>query len=288
MGDQSVRSMQSELYQRLSASEQQLASLRDELEHTHRLATLGTLTAGIAHEINNVLTPILSYAQLAKSHPEDRDLQCKANERTIAGIRTIADIITAMLGFAGTTQSQSNEADVAKVFDAAMACIGRDPARDGVRLTTQIPPGLLVAIQPLSLQQVFVNMVLNALHAMSPRGGDLRISAFARPNGSVTITIADTGPGIPHEIADRLFDPFVSTRMKDGKVGVNGCENGAKNGRSEANVGRSREIGGSGLGLTVCKRLVEGAGGTISVASSPGQGATFTVQLAGAGEARVG
>ena len=238
--------------------EAQLAALQQELDHAHQLATLGTLTAGIAHEINNILTPVLAYAQLARANPADRALGQKALERAIAGVESASRITEAVLGFAHRGE-QPECADVGEVLEASLACIGRDPARDGIDLSVRVACGLSVRIRPLALQQVLMNLVINAGNAMAGQGGRITIEAVQRPEGNATIVVADTGPGIPEELLARLFDPFVS---------------GAK--RPQVNGPR---LGGSGLGLAVCRRLIETAGGTIDVASVTGEGATFTIRL---------
>lgn len=239
-----------------------LAALRDELEHTYRLATLGTLAAGISHEINNILTPVLAYAQLASNNTSDRQLQAKALEKTIRGVQTATQITQAMLGFAGSP----DEPDCACVLDvvrSALDCIGRDPAKDGIRLALNIHPETCVRMRPLALQQVLINLILNACAAMGTRGGELSISAVERSDNSTTIRIADNGPGIPAEIAGRLFEPFASSSRK-GHAAASRTTN---------------QRAGSGLGLSICKRLVEAASGTISATSSPGKGTIFSLVL---------
>jgi signal transduction histidine kinase len=249
-------SVEQDLRTRLERAQTELDSVRRELEHAHALATLGTLTAGIAHEINNILTPVLAYAQLARSTPQDHALCTKAIDRAIAGAESASRITEAVLGFARGDDGGC-EAEVDAVVDAALACVGRDPARDGVRVATSLESGLTVRIRPLALQQVLLNLIINAIRAMrQTSGGDLRITARAAEGGSATITITDTGPGIPREIAGRAFEPFVT-----GHPGSNGTRSG------------------SGLGLAVSKRLIESAGGTISVESQPGHGASFTIAL---------
>ncbi len=96
------RSAETDVLDRLAKAEEELAALRRELDHSHQLATLGTLTAGIAHEINNILTPVLAYAQLARSNPHDAGLRAKALDRAVAGVESASRITEAVLGFART------------------------------------------------------------------------------------------------------------------------------------------------------------------------------------------
>jgi two-component system C4-dicarboxylate transport sensor histidine kinase DctB len=252
---------------RLAKAEADLESLRRELDHTHQLATLGTLTAGIAHEVNNILTPILAYAQMAKGNPNDAELQAKAVDRAIAGVQAASRIIEAVLGFA-RAEEDSGPANIYNVIEASLACLGRAPERDGVFLLVEADAEAHVRIEPLALQQVLLNLMLNALTALHGHRGELRIDVLEGSDGMTRIRVADNGPGIPPSVAPSLFEPFVTTRPKQGTDNRTG--------------GR----GGSGLGLAVCKRLIEEAGGTIEVGPAwfesqnpAGPGATFTITL---------
>jgi two-component system NtrC family sensor kinase len=248
----------------LHAAESALGSVKADLEHTHRLATLGLMAAGVAHEINNILTPVLAYAQLASSNPADSALQAKALDKAIRGVETATRITQAMLGFAGAAPrgGESQSASISQVLRSTLDCMGRDPAKDRIRMAVKIHPDASVRIPPLALQQVLLNVILNACSAMRKRGGDLSLTAIERSDGTTQITIADTGPGIPEDIAGRLFQPFCSARHS--------C------GRHESAESTS---GGTGLGLTICRRLIEDAGGSISVHSVTGTGTTVSITL---------
>jgi signal transduction histidine kinase len=244
-----------------------LESLRKELDHAHQLATLGTLTAGIAHEINNILTPVLAYAQLASANPDDEALRSKALDKTIVGVETASRIIEAVLGFA-RSEDREGPANVADVIDSTIACLGRPPERDGITLIVKADPHAHVRIQPLALQQVLLNLVLNAVAVLRGNAGELRIDVARDGEGRTQIRVADDGPGISPEVAETLFEPFVTSRSKP------------------KGHGRSGGTGGSGLGLAICQRLIEEAGGSIGVApgwftsaTATGPGATFTITL---------
>jgi signal transduction histidine kinase len=245
----------------LSQSQRELGALRSELERAHRLATLGVLAAGVAHEINNLLTPVLGYAQLTGSHPDDAELRAKAAERIAGGVEAAVRIARAMLDFS-VDSDEPQSANIAHVVQSSLDCMARDPAKDGVSLTCRIPPTASVRIRPVALQQVLLNLFINAIRAMresESRGGGLNVSADEQLDGTTVITVADTGPGIPEHIADHLFEPFVTSTVSN----------------TYAHCAR----GGSGLGLAVCKRLVEAAGGLISASSTPGKGTTFLISL---------
>lgn len=232
-----------------------LQDLHGDMEHVHRLATLGTLAASIAHEINNILTPVLGYAQLAKSDPGDADLQAKALDRAIAGVEAASTIAEAMLGFAQPSGRRNDPAIVKNVVDASLACMARKPDKDGIQLHTDVDPSFAVQMPPLSLQQVIINLLLNAFTALSGKRGEVYVTASAIDRDMMQITIADTGPGIPPAIERTLFEPFVS--------------------EGRPNAPRK----GSGLGLAVCKHLIQAAGGTITVSTKLGEGTAFTLRL---------
>ena len=238
----------------LQSLEGQFQNVRGGLSHSHRLATLGTIASIIAHEYNNILTPMISYAQLSLAKPDDHELMKKAVEKALLGAERAAHISASLLGFAREAD-QNHAATLRSVIDEAVGCLARDPKKDGIELKVDVPE-VLVAISPLNLQQVLLNLFLNARQAMRRTGGALSITA--RVEGSlVHITVADTGPGIPPEVKDRLFEPFVTHRP-------------------DTNPGDRK---GTGLGLSICRDLIREAGGSISVESKPGKGAAFQITL---------
>jgi signal transduction histidine kinase len=144
---------------------------------------------------------------------------------------------------------------VRQTVDETIACLARDPRKDGLELTIDVDEDLKVAMSALNLQQVLLNLILNAKKAMR-RGGALTIRASAEGE-MVMIDVSDSGPGIPPEIVDRLFQPFVTHRIGSGP--------------------ELMEQKGTGLGLCICRDLLRHAGGSISVDSVAGQGATFHI-----------
>jgi signal transduction histidine kinase len=241
------------LLEHLAVVEARLDELHNALIHSHRLATLGTMASAIAHEYNNILTPIISYAQLALARPDDTALLHKAVERALSGAERAAAISSSILGFA-RDGDDSPQAFLPTTIDDALQCLAREPSKDGIELEVDLPQ-VSIEMSPLALEQVIVNLVLNARKAMKRRGGRLRIAAVDG-GAEVRLSVSDTGPGIPPEVMDRLFEPFVTHSIGEGKPA-------------------RRE--GTGLGLCICKRLVEQAGGTIDVESEPGKGASFEI-----------
>lgn len=263
---------QGSLLERLEEMERELGALRRQLEHSQRLATLGTIAGSIAHEFNNILTPVMSYAQMALATMDDQALVGKALRKAMDGSERASKIASAMLGFA--KEIDPGPAWVADDIDHALACLARDPARDGVRLEIDVAKDLVAAISSVSLQQIIMNLALNAIEAMKPGGGVLTIRASVAEgedrstwntslpqdpppphSGEIVLEVTDSGHGVGPEVAARVFEPFVTA--------------------SQGGDGRQ----GHGLGLPICKRLVEAAGGSIAFRSAPGRGTTVRLML---------
>lgn len=258
---------------RIREMEAQISRLETDLDRTSRLATLGILAGMIAHEFNNLLTPVMSYAQLALGSPDDRELVTKALNRAVEGAEQLSRIASAILGFL-RDDDQLADAEINRVVDLTLECMAKDPQKAGVSIVRRVPDGLRAAIRPICLQQVFLNLFLNAIEAMRGRGGELRIIAAIEPGGIIRVMVSDTGCGMSSEMVARAFDPLAGSQ-------AGGPAIGREPGDAKANGRR-----GHGLGLAICKRLVEDAGGTIHLNSRPGEGTTFSVCLRAAGQAQ--
>jgi signal transduction histidine kinase len=229
-----------------------------------RLATIGSLACMMAHEMNNLLTPALNYAKMALDAPADTRINRKAHESAITSVQACQRMASSLLGFATTEPQQGGAASVSECVSRAIACLPRELSKDGIRVERNVPTPLLVCIDETALDQVLLNLILNARQAMS-RGGTLTIRAErstwnSGEPGAVSITVADTGEGIPPEQVERIFQPFVSLRSGE-------------------------QSPGSGLGLAICRQLLESAGGTIRVESEPGRGSSFVLSLSEASRA---
>ncbi len=240
----------------LEAIEAKLRLVQEGLTRSHRLATLGTMASIIAHEFNNILTPVISYCQMAEKNPTDQALVMKAISRSLTGAQKAAQICNSMLGFARASEGD-RACQVSKVVEEVFACLARDPAKDGVQLTISVPGDLWVAISAVNLQQVLLNLVLNARQAMKRnRGGRLSIVA-AKGADLSTIDVIDTGPGIPADLLPYVFEPFVTRRDEKEHDGQKG----------------------TGLGLAICRDLIHRAHGTITIARTGNTGTTFRLML---------
>ncbi len=217
-----------------------------------KLASLGEMAGGIAHELKNPLGIISANAQLLLDHPEDRRLLQQCAERIHLASRRAAQIIENLLEFARPQEEQMRLVDIHAVLEETLTLLAHQMELQGVELLRNFHPRLpQVCGNPDLLQQVFTNLILNACNAM-PQGGTLEITTDVTPDGEVEIRFRDTGCGIPPEHLSRIFDPFFTTRP----------------------VGK-----GTGLGLSVSYSIVKQHHGTIEVESQVNQGSTFTVRL---------
>jgi signal transduction histidine kinase len=248
-----------QLERQVNSAQEQLDFLRGQLTESQRLATIGTIAAVIAHEFNNLLTPIVSYSQFAlqsiDSDKPDLALIKKALTKSFQGSSKAGKICASMLSLA-RGESSFEDVAVQRLVDEVMNVLARDPQKDGIALRVQIHPGLLVHGDPIQLEQVLLNLLINARQAMLGRGGALTIKA-AEEDGRVKIQVIDTGPGIPEELQAKIFQPFFTTK----------------------DASRKGETRGTGLGLAICKEIIDHHRGTIEVASEVGKGTTFTILL---------
>ncbi|HYE17666.1 MAG TPA: ATP-binding protein [Tepidisphaeraceae bacterium] len=256
---------ESALERHLEEMQRQLDSLREQLTESQRLATIGTIAAVIAHEFNNLLTPIVSYSQFALSSAEgdkpDMEIIKKALSKSYAASTKAGKICNSMLSLA-RGQTQFTTVGVQELVDDTLLVMARDPRKDGLALRVQVQPGLVVSGDPVQLEQVLLNLLINARQAMlgaGTRSGSITFKA-AEVEGEPTMVrlqVIDTGPGIPEKLIGKIFEPFFTTKGT------------AKRGENK----------GTGLGLAICKEIVEAHKGRIEVTSQVGRGTTFTVVL---------
>jgi signal transduction histidine kinase len=257
----STQSIEESLGAKLEDLQRELESVKRQLLESQRLATIGTISAVVAHEFNNLLTPIVSYSQYAlqsaSSDKPDMELIRKALSKSFQSAEKAGRICGSMLGLA-RGHSVFEKVSVQKLVDETLLVMARDPKKDGIALRVQVQPDLMVRGDAVQLEQVLLNMLINARQAMAGRGGSLSIKAFSGDD-DVRIQITDTGPGIPEKLQTRIFEPFFTTK----------------------GTTKRGEAKGTGLGLAICKEIIEHHKGRIEVASEVGRGATFTVILPG-------
>lgn len=249
------------------ALDDQSRALQDELRQSEKLAALGHTISGVAHELNNPLATILSWAERLSALPGD--------ERTRRGLGVIlseseraARIVRQLLTVARKRQSTRGMVDVTRIARESLALRAHEQRLHNIQVIDALAAGLpAVFADGHQLKQVLLNLIINAEQAMrSAHGrGVLVLRSWHAPSeGVVLVEVSDDGPGVPPEVEGRIFDPFFTTK----------------------------EVGqGTGLGLSVAYALMREHGGRLRVAASPGGGATFVMELpvaAGAHAADVG
>jgi two-component system, NtrC family, sensor kinase len=215
------------------------------------MASLGLLAAGVAHEVNTPLTGISSYTQMLLEKAPPEDPATKVLEKIERQTFRAAKIVNGLLNLARPAQVDSGPCDVNAVINDVLSLLEHQFRTGSIQVRKELAaaPPLVQGIEH-KLQQVFLNLFLNARDAM-PSGGWLTIVTRADHNGAV-IEVGDTGSGIPEEALSRIYDPFFTTK----------------------------EIGkGTGLGLSITYGIVQEHGGTIACDSHVGQGTRFTIRF---------
>ncbi len=242
------------VHNQLAQEQKRNESLEKDIVQLESLANLGAATAMIAHEINNLLTPLINYAELSLKHLDDKELSERTLRRTAKNCRQAGKIMESILTLAKAGSGEKVETPLLPMVNGAFECLCRDFSKDGITVDIQVNADLQVYAAPVQLQQAIMNLVLNAHEAMLSHGGKLTIRAHAN-NDNVTIIISDTGCGIEKSQIPHIFDRFFSTKHKQ--------------------AGGS----GTGLGLALCKKVIDAHSGSITVDSIPTKGTTFIITL---------
>ncbi len=252
---QSAEQMVEQQFDRLA---QQVESLHKQLREAQRLAALGTMSAMIAHEFNNLMTPVVSYAQYALEKGDDA-LMRRAVEKALQQGKRASELCDRILGLASQQHLGPGPVELAPLVNDTVAGLGRDLGKDNIQLRINVPAGLRVRANGGHLQQVLFNLVLNARQAILGKPGSLTIEAEPADDGAVAIRVKDTGCGIRPEDLEQIWQPFFTTRRQADRPDARGI----------------------GLGLTICKDIIEELDGTIAATSQAGMGTTFTITLPG-------
>jgi signal transduction histidine kinase len=232
-------------------AEQQAKRLQEQLRHAERLATVGQLSAGIAHELNEPLGAILGFAELAKESKETPKQVGRDIGMIIDSALHAREIIHKLMIFTRQMPTRKEKCDLNHLVREGLYFLESRCIKEGITVTRRLEPSLPhIMADPSQLHQVLVNLVVNAIQAM-PSGGKLTITTY-RKDSLVCFAVEDTGVGMSPEIQKQLFVPFFTTK----------------------DVGQ-----GTGLGLAVIQGIVTAHGGTIAVRSQTGQGSLFEVCL---------
>lgn len=224
----------------------EIIALREQVRQRDRLAAIGEMAATVAHEIRNPLGGIRGFAAfLARDIPKE-DPRFRLVEKIQEGARLLDTVVTELLEYTRPVTLNPESAACAAMVEAALGYLGHDPARISIAL--DVSPSLHVRADREKMRQVFLNILINAVQSI-PDTGEISVAAHADDH-FVTIAFHDTGCGMNAEDLERVFSPFYTTKEK-----------------------------GTGLGLAVCRKIVEAHGGSIWADSRPREGATITVRL---------
>jgi two-component system NtrC family sensor kinase len=235
----------------------EIAALKKQLDQSQRMTALGELVSTTTHEFNNVLMTIINYAKMGMRH-DDKQTRDKAFDKiNNAGMRA-AKITNAVLGMARNRSEHFELTDVGKLIDESMVLLEREMQKYRISVDIDIAQDIPeISAIGNQIQQVLMNLLINARQAMS-EGGQLVIKLKKNlQNNTVDLSVRDYGPGISQEKLRKIFDPFYSTKAGPDETGK----------------------GGTGVGLSTCKNIIEAHGGKIRVESSLGKGTCFTLMV---------
>ena len=228
----------------------EMKRLQADAQRNDRLTALGHLAAGVAHEIRNPLSTIKGVALYIARRMPLGGREEEAAQRMIDEVERLDRVVSELLDFARPGSFETVQADLAEIIGRALRLAEADIKAKGIAVVQEVEPGFPpVKISPERLTQALLNLFLNAVQAMD-HGGTLRVSARTLPSDMFSVTVADTGPGIPPEIQASIFTPYFTTKPS-----------------------------GTGLGLAIVYQIAEGHGGRVSVGNAAGQGAEFTLTL---------
>lgn len=245
------------------ARDKRIQELQGELLHVTRMTAMGEMASALAHEINQPLTALLNYTsaarRMAKNFGEDGAKLADILDRAIAQTERAGLIIRRLRNFIEKREPLRSPENINKVLEDAIA-LGLAGFRDtGTKWTLELQPNIpQVLIDKVQIQQIMVNLIRNAIEAMSGRG-KRQLTISTRLAGSdVEIAVSDTGSGLPEDVVSRLFHPFVTTKER-----------------------------GMGMGLSICRTIAEAHGGRLWLGANTPEGATFKLSLPASAEAEI-
>lgn len=240
--------------------EAELAALRDEnqqlrqqLMQAQKMGSVGILAASITHEFNNILTTVINYAKMGLRH-KDVPTRDKAFDKILAAGQRAAKITTGMLSYARPQADLREPRDLVLLVEDVLVLVEKELQRYRVKLKAQFESRPWASVNSGQVQQVLLNLIINARQAMD-NGGTLTV-LVRTADGLAEIGVGDTGVGIPPEKLRNIFQPFFTTKTAD-----------------------AQGQGGTGLGLSLAKDVMESHGGRIRVESTVGQGTMFTLKF---------
>ena len=234
----------------------ELATLRGQLLDARKQGSLGELLGTTTHEFNNALTTILNYARLGLRH-RDQATRDKALERILSAGTRAAKITASVLSMSRNRSARFEPIDMTVLVEDVLVLLEREMMKYRVQVEREFAPVPRVSANPGQLQQVLLNLMVNARQAM-PTGGRLILRlAHDEASGFVDVMVRDTGSGMAPDVMRRIFEPHFTTKTGPDETGK----------------------GGSGMGLASCREIVEAHRGRIRVESAPGRGTAMTIRL---------
>jgi signal transduction histidine kinase len=241
-----------------TAENSAVEALRRQVIALQRISSVGVLAGGVFHELNNALTPILNHAKLGLRNP-DPAYRERSLIQILEAAQRAATITRGMLGLTrpGRNLNHREPTDLARLVDEVVLFVKKDLAKHRTRLAVKSNGRPWARVNPAQIQQVLLNLLINARQAM-PEGGEVRLCLGLDATGRLAeLSVADTGVGIAPGDLGRIFEPFYSTKSGPDDSGQ----------------------GGTGLGLAVCRDIIEAHHGRLRAESRLGQGSTFTIIL---------
>jgi two-component system NtrC family sensor kinase len=241
------------LEEKVKLRTEELVAMQARVAQSERLASLGMLAAGVAHEVNNPLGGILALTVLSVEDMRDDDPNRENLEEVVRQTERCRDIVKGLLEFSRQSKGNTEPVDLNAVLEDTLSLVGKQAMFFNIQVVERLDPELPPVIADSSqFQQVFMNILMNAVQAMAERGTITIVTRHDAAASFVEVAISDTGHGIPPEQIDRIFDPFFSTKASGQ---------------------------GTGLGLSIAYGIVTTHRGTISVQSEVGKGSTFTIRM---------
>lgn len=235
-------------YIRLIQDVTEMKKMEEQIMQSEKLASIGRLAAGIAHEIGNPLTSIFSYIQILREMEED-EFKKESLQTIYFHINRISEILKQLSGFTKMPTVESKKCSINEIIETSINLIQYDKRAKNILIKKELSPTLpKIILDCNQISQVFVNLILNAIDAM-PDGGTLTVRSLIKGE-DIVIQFEDNGTGIPKEDLNRIFDPFYTTKEK-----------------------------GTGLGLAVSYNIIKKLNGTLNVESEIGKGTIFTIKL---------
>jgi len=228
---------------------EELKQNQEQIIKSEKLAALGSITAGIAHELKNPITYILTISQLLSEMPNDKNVIENAAKNLPAEAERMKLIVEGILGYSRAKQLNLVELNIVEVSKRVLALVSYDIKKNKIQIKENYMHSKKIVGDPNHLIQVFMNLIVNAIQAIGEKEGEITISSCDKEN-CISISVKDTGPGISEENISKLFNPFHTTKES-----------------------------GTGLGLAISKKIIEEHNGNIYVNSKVGEGTTFTVDL---------